>query len=909
LVLLPAGLAACCNERIMRAILILGIALPAAASAYQAAEPLTAFPTGGHAVYHLRPATVAKRDGRAIVSASFDGSVQSHTPQGRWLWTAQTGGNMPFDLATADIDGDGLDEALVASADGALYAIDHDGKPLWTFRRTAPLYQVAAARLGDGSVVILTGGVEQVLYEISAKGQVLGTLKTEHCIRHIRAGDISGTGRDYAAVATASTGLTGILSLMTVDPEGLKPVWSKRNLGSFAFNTGRRFFSMELLDLNKDGRQDILLSNGWGENGKIYAFDHTGKQLFAASDKRIPNASYRMNLLQHVKLPGDEYVLGLFANMLIVYNLDGTCRQVLTAHYDFANGAFDRETRTYYLGSSPSGGDGIYALHLDRPGWQAAFESVRPVGTLAQLERNVKELERQVAGFQAPPYQPAPRTVTAIARNPSGRSYSKVRFVDQLTLSQRSDGCAEVWCRDKDGRQSYSLTADDIVARARDKETAGQDFLIWAGHGRAAFMPLSTMERILQAAPRHFYGFEFAEMEGVDDGMREVVEKIIFPLAELCRKHGGRKIVFRNKNIFYTGALYVPFWRKVLTDPGLRDVFVPALEETNSRTPELSLAGRIGLWLTGNFNRWASRVVTDDACFDRMWEWSSQQVMSLHVRHSIANAAAGAEVFFNSVHQGPFSRELERQFTPFYDMLEKGIIHVPLREDLLSVSGVALGMKTPPSELYLKHGINGHRYTFPQDDHSPLVFDRLDAYWGAAPLLPHDFSYYAMNVRRRTPNFLPETPYGLVAIIPDDTALAGSRFDRTISTDGQHFYDSSAGRHGPAEYKSVVVNALREHAARLPVLVRGSVQWSAVRIDSTHIRVTLVDPGYLDPADREANVIFQGVDATACTDILRREALPIADRTVHVRVPMGTLRILDIAHRAMGSGRSSGVRE
>ena len=36
---------------------------------------------------------------------------------------------MPFDLAVADIDSDGMDEALVASGDGALYAVDHDGRP------------------------------------------------------------------------------------------------------------------------------------------------------------------------------------------------------------------------------------------------------------------------------------------------------------------------------------------------------------------------------------------------------------------------------------------------------------------------------------------------------------------------------------------------------------------------------------------------------------------------------------------------------------------------------------------------------------------------------------------------------------------------------------------------------------
>lgn len=105
------------------------------------------------------------------------------------------------------------------------------------------------------------------------------------------------------------------------------------------------------------------------------------------------------------------------------------------------------------------------------------------------------ELERQIAAFQPPPYQPAPRVVTAVARKPTDGQYHNVRFLQQLTLSQKSENCDDVWCRSTDGRQSYSMTADEIVASVRKKEAAGKDFMIWAGHGSAAFMPLATMER------------------------------------------------------------------------------------------------------------------------------------------------------------------------------------------------------------------------------------------------------------------------------------------------------------------------------------------------------------------------------------------------------------------------------
>ena len=852
---------------------------------------MTAFTTGGHTVYHLRPATVVK-GGRAIVSAALDGYVLCHSADGRLLWKTQTGGNMPFDLAVADIDSDGLDETFVASGDGSLYAIGHDGRRLWTFSRTAPLFQVAVAKMAGGATVILTGGVEQVLYTLSPQGKVLRQMQTPHCIRHVRTGSVLGNGGDQVAVATASTGLSGILSLWLVDPANLNVLWKQTNIGTKVANSGRRFFSLLLLDMNHDGKQEILLSNGWGENGKLYAFDHTGKQFLAKSDTRIPNVSYRMNLLSHVKLPADEFVLGLFANILIVYNLDGTCREVITAPYDYSNGAFDPSTKTYYLGGSTSGDDGIYALPLDRPGWQKAFQGIKPAGKLARVEANVAQLKKQIAAFRPPPYQPKPSQVIAIARRPGDAKYSHLSFVENLSLSQKFDDCKEVWCRSTDARQPYKLTADEIVAMAREREAAGRDFLIWSGHGHAVYMPLSTMERVLQAAPRHLYGFEFAEMEGVDEDMQAVVERIIIPLAELCARHGGKKIVFRNKNIFYTGAAYVPFWQKVFSNPKLTDVFAPALEETNSRTAELSLAGRVGLWLNGTFNRWASRVVTDNACFDRMWEWSSQQVQNHHLRQLIANAALGATVFFTSVHQGPFSRDLEEQFAPFYEMIEKGIIHIPERQELLSVSPTVLAMKSPPSPLYIRHGINGHAYRYAEDDHSPMVFDRLDAYWGGAPTLPHDFSSYAMNVQRRTTNFLPETPYGLVAIVPEAGELPGRR---RISTDGQFFYDGAGARKTAPEYRSTIEKALRESAAELPIVVKGSVNWSVARLDSTHVRVTLVDSGYLDPNDREAEIVIQKLQATECVDILSGEKLRIESGRVRLTVPMGAVRIVDLA--------------
>jgi hypothetical protein len=79
-----------------------------------------------------------------------------------------------------------------------------------------------------------------------------------HWIRHIRTCNFLGNGQEEVAVATASSGLSGRLSLLLVNPVDLKVRWMQENLGTFANDSGRRFFSMLILDLDGVTCRDIL---------------------------------------------------------------------------------------------------------------------------------------------------------------------------------------------------------------------------------------------------------------------------------------------------------------------------------------------------------------------------------------------------------------------------------------------------------------------------------------------------------------------------------------------------------------------------------------------------------------------------------------------------------------------------
>ncbi len=117
-----------------------------------------------------------------------------------------------------------------------------------------------------------------------------------------------------------------------------------------------------------------------------------------------------------------------------------------------------------------------------------------------------------------------------------------------------------------------------------------------------------------------------------------------------------------------------------------------------------------------------------------------------------------------------------------------------------------------------------------------------------------------------------------------------------LISDGEFFYDDGGEAVSAVDYKPRALAALRASADRLPVRVHGEVSWTVVRLDPSHVRVTLIDPGYLSPADREARIVLQHLRGVECRDILSGEELPLVGNASVLTVPAGVLRIVDIAH-------------
>jgi hypothetical protein len=146
-------------------------------------------------------------------------------------------------------------------------------------------------------------------------------------------------------------------------------------------------------------------------------------------------------------------------------------------------------------------------------------------------------------------------------------------------------------------------------------------------------------------------------------------------------------------------------------------------------------------------------------------------------------------------------------------------------------------------------------------------------------------------------NFLPTNPYGLIASVPASTDCKQTPFFREmLVTDGRFFYHQQNRPVSAVDYRAQAMATLQASAARLPIRVEGEVAWTVVRLDAKHVRVTLVDPGYISPAEREATIVLQHLRATSCRDILRGESLPLSGDRLRLTVPAGIVRIVDIAH-------------
>ncbi|MBL9189936.1 MAG: hypothetical protein JNK23_20820 [Opitutaceae bacterium] len=878
-------------------------------------------PTHGRNLYRL---AVAELDGhpaaKEIIGSTYDNRVCAFADNGAHRWDAAIGGFV-FDLAVGDLDGDGREEIIAASADGSVNVFSPDGNLRWKQDLGAPVYQVAVAKLDGTTPVVLAGGISRQIVVFSADGTKRHHLPVNGAVRILRAGDFDGDGADeVAALLVGGFARQDMLFFKGPTLTQLKETIARKS------PSGDPLLSLKnangtVADLDGDGAAELVWKRGaYTLKGGLHpVFDLPSK-----IKERSYDYHYTMRLVASGDLtdrPGAETVV-VEGPQVRLYDAKGRELGQAIAPFGFTDVIYvpGSPHGSVLLGSSPNGDDNLYRLTFS-PGWEKSLERLARRGVMAAIGTSLKQLGDTAAAWRgdAMPGADGPFDVIVASYWWNGgdprklgpwiaevRDYEKrfpyprLRFAVDFWPSEKSallrpDG--KPWGRER--RLAYDQTRAQIVAAAKYFEAERCPFWINIGHSTTPYVEVATVAAMLKAAPTTLQGFVSTEAEQ-SDTLPYYFEHFLKPVLELCVQH-KKRLIITSKNVAWAHTPADPKLRASILDPRYRSALLPSVEDSNSRSPDVNLAARVGLWLDRQVDDWAVRSAADWFSFNRDWEWEYPMTGHPHLRYYVSQALLGARVFMalngeREPRTGHWTRVGSEGTATFLHLLGRGVITPPRREQLRSISPVALVMKNP-SERFAQHGANGHQeanWNLDGTDTQRWAFERLDCYWGMAPLPPTDVATYLWGRTRRDPSQLATTtPHGFVALVPGATPHAAGPWKTIWTTDGDNL-----SRDGEtftlAEARTALTADLAEGAKQFPFAVTGRVFHQVIEVSPRRYVIALVDSGWLDPADCEVRIAAQIPGRWQLSDRVTGATLGILPLDLAITVPAGTFRLLEV---------------
>ncbi len=919
------------------------MAMGARMLAADSSSAITSIDTG-YTIMKVR--TAVRGDQTCIVGSSYEGTVLALGDDGTRLWENALSGTMNHDLWCGDITGDGNDETLAANADGSVYCLDSGGRLLWTFRQNdAPMNAVCTVSK-DGVPYVVCGSYDTCMYYVSAEGELIKTVDSRryslerpwgknrihlpeyyrHVANFIRP-FTRADGTEALAVHAAiwSTSAAGRLYLF--EPLAEKPYKQTARIRD-------SFGELRVADLNGDGNQEFLAgSTSMIQKAHVSALTTAGehhKLELAQVGRTIDWFGYRVAQPELVRDGKEQRLFVLFGARVILLPTDLSTAdpkkaEVLAGRYSYNDMWKSKGRNRIILASAQSGGSCVHLIDLDNPGWKADYAALQPPGKIATILENSAATRERLESFAKPSWEKAVPPVYFMSES---RKHGADKLIEAIETQYDSPvfftgrpsytvekvdrtGFDPVYEKKRDGRmlKRYLWTSDEFVENFEPVIKESNGVAYWGGHGNDPFLTsLRTQKRLFDIAAAHDKKLVtiYPELEAHDEHFAWVMENHIYPMAGHAQLTGA-SIFVRTKHAFWNGIVYLPMWSRLVSGE-FADVFVPALEETTDKSMELSVASRVGLWSSGSVNQWGARCARDNTSFDRTRQHSHQMLPNHFLRQMVYNISCGATYLNNFPVDQPYMSLL-------WELVAKGAIYVPSRNELVSLSPVHLSMIEPDAR-FLDTGNNIKWMTFyiqQDEDANPLVFNRLNGTWPGAPNTEWDFSRYAAGVKDRRLNYLPPYEHGLVMITPpqhgtfaDPDAPRGKLADhlhplyrnilKEYISDGRKYFSADGSETFAANtYHETIKTDIEAGATKLPLSVSGGVAWVCAQTAPKHLRLTLIDSGYVNPTAKTATVAFHMVTPAKMTDLLSKETIsPANPQQVTVPVSCGMFRFIDI---------------
>lgn len=902
------------------------------------AKPIESFETP-YTISKLVTAQIKNKE--HIIASSYEGTVLCMNFKGDIIWENKLSGYYNLDMYVGDIDGDGNDDILTANSDGSLYCIDEKGTLTWQFRPTdAPMNSVAIIHQGD-KPYIACGGYDTNLYYLEPNGKLISTTPASSYTKE------KGWGADKPATNSHIANLLrsikrtdgsevlvmqGVINSMSAkggvylfEPLATKPykyIACKAStvVGDITidnFNPSRL-----LLGSSKDTRGGFVSEIDL-ESGETTIFN------FAKIAKEQSNKfGYRVAQSEVVNIGGKQQRLIIFGSCIILPTDENSASttEVIESKYAYNDIAKDATSTKIILASEQGGGNSIHIIDLNDKGWKSSYRNLIPKGNIEAMLNYRKVMDSQIKEFNTPKWEDLnsrPKVYfmsESPNKDPQTKKYSDkihANYPSPIFLNgiyTRGSQDPATWSRDtmsnafyrtrRDQRQKYSLTQEEVLKIVKPAfEDNSKGLAMWGGHGNDPFYySPDTQNKIMSLTGKEQQTVMiFPEMEARGSDAEWLTNNYIYPMADHARQHNS-KLYIRSKHLFWAGNIYESQWSRLISGD-YADVFVPSMEETSDKSMELSLMGRLGVWMSGAVDSWGSRCARDNPSYNRLRQHSHQNLPNGFLRNMIYHISFGAQYIDN------FKVDQE-YMSILWEMIAKGLLYVPNREEIVSFNPIHLSILEPDQE-WLDEGNNvkwTSQFDQTKEDSLAWVMGRLNGSWPAAPTTEWDFSRYAAGAKERRLNFISSFNNGHVLLTPptDPSAKRGSLEShmhplykgktKEFFTDGRYYYAdaSRTKKYSAKEYYKVVEDAIKEGTKIMPLTVKGEVGWIAAQSSPMHLRLTIIDGGYINPSDKVATIVFGTAKVKSITDLSTGEKLQISGDECSIDIPCSMFRFLDV---------------
>ena len=852
-------------------------------------------------------------DGRQeFVLADIDGVLRCQNEKGQVAWERDMGG-LCLALDCGDLDGDGLKESVACTADveGNLWAIDSRGAELWSYAVPGTMFaHVTVADVdGNGRCEVFATHDNQ-LVALSSDGKVLWSQSFGGPrFRAVGVGDLTGDGRPEVTVSLSSQRLFAA----ALDAQG-KTLWRYQPPRLRSLSTD----DIIIADLDGDGTNEIVLACTAGrvlcvrDGQTVWEFVRERRKLrpkhrdatghFGDEQSHIAVADFCADR------PGLETLVSLLDT---VWMLDKDGRHI----WESESGILVRRlipggAGEVFVPSSGFRDPAFYRLTFTRRRGNPLAEYALP----NPIYENLESLYEQVSS--APKLATPPGTTDkfhvlfANLLRPWSKygSYERLEEISAFLKSKESEHLEFILMlavKDLPAELHRSGVDEqsEILKLARFFENLGQPFMFFAAHGCSPYLSLDTVEKTLQLAPKTCRGMYVAENTSQYPTAKwDRFVEWVTAVMDLCRKHGGKKLVF--KEMFEDWA-FVPsdsVVQSTLLRPEYKDTIVAMYATNNPYAPELQLGGMAGLKQAGLISDWGISTQYWN------WSWDAHRTRQDNWAHCPADAILSMELTsaclggrwfhieggqeYLVLGKAELSPRAKRHRDIVYELIRKNIL-LPIRdEDNLSFSNVVVVRRNHPLVDELRAADDtpslGPPYGRPL---GPLRQGLLGVNDALQTTPPDYLPRYAYGSRRYAQTMAPQTPYGFVRIVPDCARTAPfAAGKRAIETDGCDVFIRGR-RVTAADARPAILAALREEAERLPARADGAAVFTH-RVGE-ELRVFILDPGYMCPAGVKAELQpHSSLGPVRAHNLLTGQQLAVTNGRVRVEVSPGAFRVV-----------------